>query len=101
MAVQCDIEMPRKDGYTACREIREWEHQHGHPHVPMISLSANVMAEGRRDSAAAGFTQYATKPVEWRILGNLIVDLVSPGRPHVFLRDRPIRNDEIEVESDG
>ena len=56
----------------------------------MISLSANAMTRGWRDSAAAGFTQYASKPVEWRVLGHLIIDIIKPGTPHVFLKDRPM-----------
>ena len=88
--------MPRKDGYTACREIRAWETANGYPHVPMISLSANVMTKGWRDSAEAGFTQYAAKPVEWRILGNLIVDLIKPEAQHIFLRERPIPRELTE-----
>lgn len=80
--------MPNKDGYETCREIRDWETKNNYPHIPIIALSANIMAEGRRDSAAAGFTQYTTKPVEWRILGNLLIDLVNPNVPHVFLSDR-------------
>lgn len=86
--MQCDIQMPNKDGYETCREIRAWEKQNDYPHIPIIALSANIMAEGQRDSAAAGFTQYTTKPVEWRILGNLLVELVDPNIPHVFLSDR-------------
>jgi CheY-like chemotaxis protein len=80
--------MPNKDGYATCREIRSWEEKNGYPHVPMIALSANIMAEGQRDSAAAGFTQYTTKPVEWSTLGNLLIELVDRDIPHVFLKDR-------------
>lgn len=87
---QCDIQMPNKDGYETCREIRAWERENSYPHIPIIALSANIMAEGQRDSAAAGFTQYTTKPVEWRTLGNLLIDLVDPNIPHVFLCDRMV-----------
>ena len=90
--------MPIKDGYTACQDIRRWEVAHGHPHVPMISLSANVMTKGWRESAQAGFTQYAAKPVEWRVLGNLILELVAPDAPHIFLRDRPLPEELEEKE---
>lgn len=88
------------DGYTACRRIREWETQHAYPHVPMISLSANVMNKGWRESAEAGFTHYSMKPVEWRDLGHIIVDLLQPDEPHVFLRDRPLPVALLEQEAE-
>ena len=93
--------MPKKDGYTACQEIRQWEIANGHPHVPMISLSANVMTKGWRESAEAGFTQYSAKPVDWRTLGYLILEVTSPGTPHIFLRDRPMPTELLEAEEGG
>lgn len=80
--------MPNKDGYETCREIRAWEEKNGYAHIPMIALSANIMAEGQRDSAAAGFTQYTTKPVEWSTLGNFLIELTDRNVPHIFLKDR-------------
>ncbi|MCJ1435283.1 hypothetical protein MMC27_004655 [Xylographa pallens] len=99
--IVCDIEMPRMDGYTACRKIREWETKHNFPHVPMISLSANVMTKGWRESAEAGFTHYSMKPVEWRDLGHIIVDLLKPGEPHIFLRDRPVPGEILDQQEEA
>ena len=79
--------MPVKNGYEACRDIRDWETMNKYPHVPMIALSANVMSEGRRASADAGFTQYTTKPIDLQALGHLLIELLEPGKQHVFLRD--------------
>ena len=79
--------MPVKNGYETCRDIREWENTHNHPHIPIIALSANVMAEGQRASADAGFTQYTTKPIDLQALGNLLIELLEPGKEHVLLRD--------------
>ena len=93
--------MPRMDGYTACRKIREWETKHNYPHVPMISLSANVMTKGWRESAEAGFTHYSMKPVEWRDLGHIIVDLLKPGEPHIFLRDRPLPEEILDQQEEA
>ncbi|MCJ1403096.1 hypothetical protein MMC11_006319 [Xylographa trunciseda] len=98
--IVCDIEMPRMDGYTACRKIREWETKHNYPHVPMISLSANVMTKGWRESAEAGFTHYSMKPVEWRDLGHIIVDLLKPDEPHIFLQDRPLPEELLEQQEE-
>lgn len=64
-AVQCDLHMPRKDGYQACREIRVWEAKNKHDHMPIIALSANVMSDVQEKCVEAGFSDYVTKPVDF------------------------------------
>lgn len=63
--LQCDLHMPRKDGYQACREIRDWEAKEGHPAMPIIALSANVMSDVQEKCFAAGFNSYVAKPVDF------------------------------------
>ena len=62
---QCDLHMPRKDGYQACREIRQWEIANNFPQMPIIALSANVMSDVQDKCVAAGFSDYVTKPVDF------------------------------------
>lgn len=59
--------MPRKDGYQACREIREWEAKGKFPGrpLPIIALSANVMSDVQEKCLQAGFNDYVTKPVDF------------------------------------
>lgn len=57
--------MPRKDGYQACREIRQWEQQNGFNPMPIIALSANVMSDVQEKCIEAGFSDYVTKPVDF------------------------------------
>lgn len=57
--------MPRKDGYQACREIREWEQQNHLKQLPIIALSANVMSDVQEKCIEAGFSDYVTKPVDF------------------------------------
>lgn len=57
--------MPRKDGYQACREIRQWERDKGLKTLPIIALSANVMSDVQDKCVAAGFSDYVTKPVDF------------------------------------
>lgn len=85
--VQCDIQMPNKDGYQAAREIREWERTCNHARTPIIALSANVMSEGMEKSMEAGFDEYVTKPVNWKILGRMLMDLMDP----VAGRGKPLK----------
>ncbi|KAK4212885.1 hypothetical protein QBC37DRAFT_185107 [Rhypophila decipiens] len=63
--ILCDLHMPRKDGYQACREIREWEAQRGFTRMPIIALSANVMSDVQEKCIEAGFSDYVTKPVDF------------------------------------
>jgi len=57
--------MPRKDGYQACREIRDWEARTSEPAMPIIALSANVMSDVQEKCVEAGFSEYVTKPVDF------------------------------------
>ncbi|KAL2434358.1 Peroxide stress-activated histidine kinase mak1 [Exophiala dermatitidis] len=88
----CDIQMPIKNGYDACREIREWEKSHGYRPSPIMALTANAMPEERAAAANAGFTDYLTKPVDFNVLGTMMMTLLDPSVPHVFLRDRPLES---------
>lgn len=86
----CDIQMPNKNGYEACMEIRQWEKEHAYKPVPIMALTANAMPEERAAAAAAGFTDYLTKPVEYGLLGGMMCRLLADGAEHVLLRDRPL-----------
>ncbi|KAK4228491.1 putative signal transduction histidine-protein kinase [Podospora fimiseda] len=73
--VLCDLHMPRKDGYQACREIRQWEAEELErlkkkegkegKKLPIIALSANVMSDVQEKCIEAGFNDYVTKPVDF------------------------------------
>jgi signal transduction histidine kinase/ActR/RegA family two-component response regulator len=59
-----DVQMPRMDGPTATRAIREAEAAEGRPHTPIIALTANVMAHQLADYFAAGMDGHIAKPIE-------------------------------------
>ncbi|KAK7746879.1 hypothetical protein SLS53_002067 [Cytospora paraplurivora] len=63
--ILCDLHMPRKDGYHACREVREWEAKNSYGKLPIIALSANVMSDVQEKCVEAGFSDYVTKPVDF------------------------------------
>jgi len=42
-----DIQMPVMDGYTATKEIREWEHDENKPPGRIIALTANALKEDK------------------------------------------------------
>ncbi|ERF71782.1 hypothetical protein EPUS_01697 [Endocarpon pusillum Z07020] len=86
--ILCDIQMPIKNGYDTCRELRQWEASHNLASTPVMALTANAMPEERAAAARAGFTDYLTKPVDFNTLGTMMMTLLDPKKPHIFLRDR-------------
>lgn len=73
--------MPRKDGYQTCREIREWEERESVQGMPIIALSANVMADVLDKCVRAGFNSYLTKPVDFKALSTAMSSLMDPTLP--------------------
>ncbi|RAL06669.1 putative sensor histidine kinase/response regulator [Aspergillus homomorphus CBS 101889] len=84
----CDIQMPIKNGYETCREIRAWESKNHYPQIPIMALSANAMTDQIEDAARAGFNDYVTKPIKHNELGKMMMGLLDPNRPLLLLRDR-------------
>ena len=80
--------MPVLDGLTMCRRLRVWEEEHKWPPANVVSLSANTFHEGWIQSSEAGFSHYCSKPVNFRDLGHIIVELTDPHVEHKYLRDR-------------
>ena len=58
-----DLQMPVMDGLSAIRAIRAEERAAGHPRLPMVVLSANVMPEHLAGSKAAGADGHIGKPI--------------------------------------
>ena len=87
--------MPRKNGYEACFEVRQWERENGYTAVPIMALTANAMPEERAAAGSAGFTDYLTKPVDFNRLGRLMVTLLDKNVPHTFLRDQAVDTGRI------
>ncbi|ESZ98804.1 hypothetical protein SBOR_0803 [Sclerotinia borealis F-4128] len=75
--ILCDLHMPRKDGYQTCREIREWEEHNSNAKMPIIALSANVMADVLEKCIQAGFNSYVTKPVDFKELSKAMSTLLD------------------------
>lgn len=58
-----DIQMPIMDGYTATKEIRDWEKKHNHRHVPIVAITAYALKEEEDKSLAVGCDQHLSKPI--------------------------------------
>ncbi len=66
-----DVHMPRLGGLETTRRIRAAEQKSGR-HIPIIALTASAMAEDREQCLAAGMDAYLTKPIQRRLLLDVI-----------------------------
>jgi len=60
--VLMDMNLPVKDGWTACREARDNEQLR---HIPIIALTAHAMEADRIHALEAGCDDFATKPIDF------------------------------------
>ena len=63
-AILMDVQMPRMDGPTAARRIRQREAELGRRRTPIIALTANAMAYQAEAYLAAGMDSVVAKPIE-------------------------------------
>jgi CheY-like chemotaxis protein len=56
-----DVQMPRMDGITATRRIREMDGPKSR--VPIVAMTANVLAEQVREFVAVGMNGHVAKPI--------------------------------------
>lgn len=64
-----DIGMPAMNGYELARTLRA---QPGYESIPMVAVTGYSMFDDRERSLAAGFNAHLTKPIEPRVLLDLI-----------------------------
>ena len=67
-----DILMPEMDGIEASLKIREWEQANGKSRIPIIAMTANAMQEDRNRCRAVGMDDYISKPVQSKILEEIL-----------------------------
>lgn len=72
-----DIGMPGLDGYELIKIYREWETAQGLNHVPAIALTAYAHESCSKKALQAGFHKHVTKPINFKILNQTIVNLIS------------------------
>ena len=60
--VLMDMNLPVKDGWTACREAQQ---DASIAEIPIIALTAHAMQEDKHRALEAGCSDYATKPVDF------------------------------------
>ena len=72
-----DVQMPVLDGLSAARRIHAEADAAGKPRVPIVAMTASVLAEHRRASGEAGMAGFASKPVDWLVLSHEIARVLG------------------------
>ncbi len=67
-----DVSMPEMDGYEATRAIRELENGAQREPMPIVCLTAHVMAADVERSKEAGMSDYLSKPISKEKLDGII-----------------------------
>ncbi|MFT5295767.1 MAG: PAS domain S-box-containing protein [Colwellia sp.] len=70
-----DIQMPNMDGIQACEIIKDL-----HPNIPIIALTANVMAHDIKKYKQTGFDHCLGKPVDVQEVYKLLQQLMIPSK---------------------
>ena len=73
-----DVMMPRMDGVTLCKLLRERPET---AILPIIMLSGKVQPEAEREGLDAGANRYLHKPVPRNILNQEVASLLSERSP--------------------
>lgn len=64
-----DVKMPVMDGIQTLKKLRKLP---AGKHLPVIMLTGLADSDSAAKAAAAGATDYVTKPINWRLLGQRI-----------------------------
>lgn len=76
--VLMDMQMPEMDGITATRKIRK---DARFAKLPIIAMTANVMAHDREKYLAAGMNDYIAKPIDPEKMLTVLARWIVPARP--------------------
>ncbi len=67
-----DVQMPKMDGFTATRKIRDFQRKNQQKPTPILALTAGVMDEDKQAARNAGMDDFVTKPVDLETLKQAI-----------------------------
>jgi diguanylate cyclase (GGDEF)-like protein len=84
-----DVEMPRMDGFAACRAIRDSENG---ATVPIVMVTGGDDLEAVTNAYEAGATDFVSKPINWPILGHRVLYVLRASDAIVRLRIADAQN---------
>ncbi|MCP4692742.1 MAG: PAS domain S-box protein [Desulfobacterales bacterium] len=90
--VLMDCQMPVMDGFEAASRIRDPRSRVLDPDIPIIALTAKVIAGDREKCLSAGMNDYLSKPVEPRTLADMLEKWL-PGEGGGMKEEEPAQPD--------
>jgi signal transduction histidine kinase/CheY-like chemotaxis protein len=94
-----DINMPKKDGITATKEIRELENNNGIEKTLIIALSANALSLEYTKAMDAGCNDYLTKPLSRMKLVTMMKKWAGVQEQEDIMKNDDFENEE-EIDED-
>lgn len=94
--VLMDLQMPVMNGLQATIAIRQDGRYHD---LPIVAMTANVMAEDRQHCLDAGMNDFIGKPIEPEILWEKLLRWIAPrsGSDSLPLPSTPAQHDQIPI----
>jgi predicted signal transduction protein with EAL and GGDEF domain/FixJ family two-component response regulator len=84
-----DVEMPKMDGFAACRAIRDLPNG---ATVPVVMVTGGDDLEAVTNAYEAGATDFVSKPINWPILGHRVLYVLRASDAIVRLRIADAQN---------
>jgi CheY-like chemotaxis protein/HPt (histidine-containing phosphotransfer) domain-containing protein len=75
-AILLDVQMPRKDGIQAAREVRKLANQ-AKASIPIVAMTAHALDSDRERCLAAGMNDYVSKPLSATKLIQVLEGVIS------------------------
>jgi two-component system cell cycle response regulator DivK len=76
--VLMDIQLPGMSGIEALRKLRAAPETQA---IPVLAFTASVMPQDRRETTAAGFDGFLSKPIELKAFLETIADALAGRKP--------------------
>jgi PAS domain S-box-containing protein len=75
--VLMDLQMPVMDGLTAAIKRREYESSNNLKQLPIVALTASVLAQDKKAAHQAGMEGFANKPIDYPVLCRVIASVLG------------------------